>query len=157
VLRQIAVDPISLRNDGTIAKVMPGHGGPVANFTPRRTRGLPWRASGDTITALNAPAKAVDDNYATLWRAPATGGATLVADLGRRQRVTRSLVRPEFAARPYRFAVEASDDGRRWRPVAAAATRSGSPIAIDHRVTARYLRLRTQEPGTGVWEWTILP
>ncbi|MGW8190241.1 family 43 glycosylhydrolase [Sphingomonas hankookensis] len=157
VLRQIAVDPISLRGDGTIAKVTPGHGGPVVGFAPRRTRGVPWQAGGDTVAALHAPAKAADDNYATLWRAPATGSGTLVADLGRRQRVARSLIRPEYATRPYRFAVEASDDGRRWKPVAAAATRSGSPIAIDHAVTARYLRLRTQEPGAGIWEWTILP
>ncbi|KQM27411.1 glycosyl hydrolase [Sphingomonas sp. Leaf11] len=157
VLRQVAVDPIELRADGSIARVTPGHGGPVVGFAAHRARGLAWRASGTKTTPGNAPSRAADDNYATLWRAPADGSGQVIADLGRRRAVARSLVRPEYATRPYRFAVDASDDGRRWRPIVAAATRSGSPITLDHAVTARYLRLRTEDRGAGVWEWTILP
>ncbi|MDJ0276450.1 family 43 glycosylhydrolase [Sphingomonas sp. 2R-10] len=150
VLRQIAIDRLDIRPDGTIAKVVPTHGSPVAGFAPHRTKGLAWRASGEG-------GRAADDNYATLWRVPKDGPGTLVADLGRRRRIARSLVRPEFATRPYRFAVDASDDGRTWRPVVAMASPSGSPIALRHQVAARYLRLRTDDRGAGLWEWTILP
>jgi hypothetical protein len=153
VLRQVAVDRLPVRSDGTIAKVVPTHGDAVAGFSAHRTSGLRWRASGDG----DHPAGAADDNYATLWRAPRTQPGALVADLGTRRRVRGSQIRPEFPANAYGFAVEASDDGRSWRTVATTAAASGSPITLSHPVTTRYLRLRAGSPGDGVWEWTIEP
>lgn len=150
VLRQVAADRLDIRDDGSIARVTPTHGSAIAGFAAGRTKGLPWRAAGEG-------ARAADDNYATLWRAPGVAPGAVVADLGRRRRIARSLVRPEFATQTYRFAVDASDDGRTWRPIAAMTPASGSPVAIVHDVTARFLRLRTDDAGAGVWEWTILP
>jgi hypothetical protein len=150
VLRQVAVDRLAIRSDGTIAKVTPTHGGRVAGFAAHRAAGLPWRASGDG----QDPGRAADDNYATLWRAPRTGPGSLIADLGKRRRIRDSKIRPEFPTQPYRFSVEASDDGRSWRAIASTSA-SGSPVTIPHPIMTRYLRLRTGEAGDGIWEWTI--
>ncbi|GGB19094.1 hypothetical protein GCM10011380_05810 [Sphingomonas metalli] len=144
VLRQVAVDPLTLRPDGSIATVTPSHGGAVQGWAPARHAGLRWTSPTPGGNA------AVDDNYATLWR-----GAALVADLGRRQPVHRSEVRPEFANRAYRFGVEASDDGRVWRALAPVAERQGSPIAISHPASARYLRLVSPDTDAALWEWVI--
>jgi hypothetical protein len=156
VFRQVAVDRLDVGADGTIARVAPTHDSAVAGFAARRARGLGWQASGAAADPDHAASRAADDNYATLWRAPADRPGALVADLGCPRRLARSLLRPEYPTRAYRVAVDASDDGRTWREVTASASRAGSPIALTHAVTARYLRLRTG-PGAGVWEWTLLP
>lgn len=146
VLRQVAVDRLDIAADGTLTTVVPTHGSEVAGFATRRARGLAWRAVG-------AGGGAADDNYATLWRAGAD--RTLTADLGAVRAIRGSRLRPEFATRGYRFAIEASRDGRRWRPLLDAADHRGSPIALRHPTTARYLRLTMATPGAGVWEWSI--
>ncbi|RZF63114.1 glycosyl hydrolase [Sphingomonas populi] len=155
VLRQVAVDPLSIGADGTIGKVDPSHGTAVAGFAPARDRGLPWRASGSNDSdALYGPARAADDNYATLWK-PAAGPAQLVADLGRVRPVTGSRLRPEYATRDYRFGVESSSDGRTWRQIVPVGAHRGSPITVSHRTDARYLRLTFPDGRAALWEWSI--
>ncbi len=153
-LRQVAVDPLTIREDGSIAKVTPSHGSAIAGFAPRRTRGLPVTLKGASTDAVHDAGRAGDDNYATLWR-PAPGIAPLlVADLGKARPVREARLRMEYANRPYDLAVEASADGTQWRPVAAKAGASGSPIVLPLNVSARYLRLRVPA-GAGVWEWQL--
>lgn len=155
VLRQVSVDPLTIAADGTLAPVRPSHAAAVAGFAPARARGLPWRASGSEGTdALHGPVRAADDNYATLWK-PAAGRAELVADLGAVRHVAGSRLRPEYPTRPYRFGVDASTDGRTWRPIVPVATHSGSPIAVPHATDARFLRLVFPDGGAALWEWSI--
>ncbi|MDP1028023.1 family 43 glycosylhydrolase [Sphingomonas sp. KR1UV-12] len=146
VLRQIAVDPLTINADGTIARVVPSHGSAVNGFAAQRQAGLRWMPVGEG-------ASAADDNYATLWRGSGERPA-LVADLGQVRQLRESELRPEFATKGYRFAVDASDDGRQWRPVAAMATAQGSPIQVRHPVRARYLRATFEGPAA-LWEWVI--
>ncbi|MFS0772642.1 family 43 glycosylhydrolase [Sphingomonas sp. 1P08PE] len=153
VLRQIAVDPLTIGADGVIQRVVPGHGGDVIGFAPRRRAGLRWTTSGEGDDALHGPARAADDNYATLWRSTAARPA-IVADLGTTRRVTESLLRPEYANRAYRVAVDASADGRNWRPLLPIASVQGSPIRLRHPAATRYLRLSFDGPAA-LWEWTI--
>ncbi len=155
VLRQIAVDPLRIGTDGSIARVVPSHGSAVTGFAAARPRGLPWQASGTTGDPVFAPARADDDNYATMWRGGGSGPATIVADLGGVRPVHASALRPEFPTRGYTFGIEASDDGRTWRPVVPVASRSGSPITVPHALRTRYLRLTTAHGDDGYWEWTI--
>jgi beta-xylosidase len=155
VLRQVAVDPVRIGSDGTIARVTPTHDSQVIGFAPHRKPGLKWQASGTTGDATYAPGKAADDNYATLWRGGAAGPATLIADLGAVRAIRGSRLRPEYATQDYRFGIDASTDGRNWRTITPVATRQGSPIVLRHAVHARYLRLNTADGQDGYWEWSI--
>lgn len=155
VLRQIAIDPLTFTRDGVIARVTPSHGAPVADFTARRARGLPFTVAGGSSDRIHDAARAADDNYATLWRsASGDGQPSLTADLGRVRRLRASSLRPEYATRPYRVAMAASTDGRTWTDVGQPATVQGSPAIIAHPVSARYLRL-TFTGSAALWEWTI--
>jgi hypothetical protein len=146
VLRQVAVDPLTIAADGTLTRVRPTHGSAVAGFAGARDRGLPWTPVGDP-----AAVKAADDNYATLWRGP----GAIVADLGAVRRVVGSRIRPEFVTRGYSYGVEASRDGKAWTPLLAPAEHQGSPVTLRHPVRTRYLRLTIATPGAGLWEWSI--
>lgn len=154
VLRQVAVDPLTINADGTIETVKPSHDAPVAGFAPRRATGLRWIVRGADSDALHGGTRASDDNYATLWRAGSTQPGQLVADFGSRKSIQNSDLRMEYPSRSYRVGVEASDNGTQWHVVAETAAQSGSPITLRHAVTARYLRL-TVPAKAGVWEWVI--
>ncbi|KQM90369.1 glycosyl hydrolase [Sphingomonas sp. Leaf22] len=154
VLRQVAVDLLTIRPDGSIAKVVPSHGGAVNGFTAHRDPGLRWRASGQGSDALHGPARAADDNYATWWT-PAAGAAPLLtADLGAIRPVRDSAVRMRFPTHYYALSVEGSRDGRVWQKLATADAATGSPIDLHHPARVRYLRLRVPADA-GVWEWTL--
>jgi arabinoxylan arabinofuranohydrolase len=155
VLRQVAIDPLTFAADGTIERVTPSHGSAVKGFADRRMTGLSYVARGNAADALHGPARAADDNYATLWRARANEDhPTLTADLGRARSVELSSIRPEYADRSYAIALEVSTDGKAWTSVRRETAMQGSPITISHPVTARYLRL-TLPKSAGIWEWTI--
>jgi arabinoxylan arabinofuranohydrolase len=155
-LRQVAVDALRIRPDGLLEPVRPTHrGAAVAGWAAGRIRGLPWVALGRGSDAAHGPAGAADDNNATAWR-PGPDG-TMIADLGRVRALHRSLLYPEFPDRPWRFSLEASRDGRRWRMVAPPRTRQGSPLVVSHALGVRYLRLRVAGGVVGgLWSWTIL-
>ncbi|WP_241557343.1 family 43 glycosylhydrolase [Croceibacterium ferulae] len=155
VLRQVVIDPLDVRSDGTIANVRPSHGGDVAGFAAHRTTGLGWTASGTGGDTLHGPDRAADNNYATLWQPAAAGPAQLVADLGSVRQVTDSELRPEFADRAYRFGIDVSTDGRQWRTVVPVAEQQGSPIRSRLDASARYVRLVFPEGGAAVWEWVL--
>ncbi|WP_235530241.1 family 43 glycosylhydrolase [Sphingomonas sp. Leaf62] len=154
VLRQVAVDPLTIRADGSIAKVVPDHGGVVNGFTAHRDTGLRWQASGQGSDALHGPARAADDNYATWWT-PAPGAAPLLtADLGAVRPVKGSALRMRFPTHRYALSIEGSRDGRVWQRLATAEQATGSPIELTHPARVRYLRLQVPADA-GVWEWTL--
>ncbi|KQM32678.1 family 43 glycosylhydrolase [Sphingomonas sp. Leaf10] len=154
VLRQIAVDPLTIRPDGSIAKAVPSHGGAVNGFAARRDAGLRWRASGQGSDALHGPQRAADDNYATWW-APAKGASPqLTADLGAVRPVKGSALRMRFPTQRYTLSVEGSPDGRVWQKLATVDQATGSPIELSHPAQVRYLRLQVPVDA-GVWEWTL--
>jgi hypothetical protein len=153
VLRQVAVDRVELGPAGTIRRVAASHRG-TGPASRLRERGIAYAASASaSADAIHAPSAAADDNYATLWRAPAEEGAWVQADLGRARSVAESQVRPEFPTRRYRFKVEASSDGRTWSKIADGEG-EGSPIRLPHRITTRYLRLHVDR-GAGLFEWVV--
>lgn len=153
VLRQVAVDRLELGSDGMLRRVMADHAG-VRLGARSRERGIAYRVSASGSVDGRLPATVGDDNYATLWRAPAGTGAWIQADLGRTRTLSESLVRPEFATRRYRFRVEASRDGRIWSTVLTDFEGEGSPLRLPHRIEARYLRLHVED-GAGIFEWAI--
>ena len=153
-LRQVAIDPLTIHSDGSIAPVLPSHGDSVAGFAPTRTRGLPWRVSGKGLDALHGANRAADDNYATLWRPMPGEPATLSADLGTIRTVRESALRMEFPNLRYAITIAASEDGRRWHTVRQNPEAQGSPITMPHALRTRYLRL-TVPSDAGVWEWQI--
>ena len=153
-LRQVAIDPLIVRDDGTIAPVLPSHANSVAGFAPTRMRGLPLRVSGKGSDTLHGADRAADENYATLWRPMPGEPATLNADLGAIRMVWGSSLRMEFPTKRYPVAVSVSDDGLRWYVVAQDRQAQGSPIILPHALRTRYLRL-TIPADAGVWEWTI--
>ena len=80
ILRQLAVDPITIRNNGVIDDVSPTHNG---------VSGWGWRfdgnlARGAAVTASSSysgdytPASAVDDNNATRWAASGYASQSVV-------------------------------------------------------------------------------
>ncbi|TWB36511.1 F5/8 type C domain-containing protein [Nitrospirillum pindoramense] len=153
VLRQVVVDRLDVGADGLLRRVIPSHDAPVAGFAPRRTIGLTWRAVGGG-DGLHGPARAGDDNYATLWK-PAPGeAAVLTADLGAVRPIKESRLLPEYPTHVYHFRVEASDDGRTWKRVTPDQTGHGSPIIVSHPVRARYLRL-VFTGEAALWEWSL--
>jgi len=159
--RQVCVDELRFSADGQIEKVVPTHEGPA--LARGRLAGRDVLAA--TVTALDAAKPltaagfAADDNYATLWR-PAGKGGWLQLDFGAVAAFARQEIRFEYAWKPYRFRVQASDDGVSWRPVADYADQAvtGSPIVIDAAGKARYLRLAFPEDAgdAAVIEWTVL-
>jgi hypothetical protein len=154
-LRQVTVDALHVRPDGLLDVVHPTHhAAAVAGWALSRQHGLPWRALGQGADPAHGPERAADNNFATLWR-PGTDGM-LTADLGRVRALHRSLLRPEFADRPWTFTLEASADGRHWHVITPEQEQHGSPILVSHAVTARYLRLRVPSgQKSGLWEWVI--
>lgn len=154
VLRQVAVDPLTIRSDGSIARVVPSHGGAVKGFAARRDTGLHWQASGQGSDALHGSERAADDNYATWWE-PAKGAPPqLTADLSAVRLVKGSALRMRFPTRRYMLSVEGSRDGRVWQKLATADQATGSPIELNHPARVRYLRLQVPADA-GVWEWTL--
>ena len=165
IARQTCVDELSVTADGRIAKVVPTHTGP--DFIQGRAESASL-ARGAVVTASSradentAPAFVVDDNYATRWAAaPDAAGAWLQLDLGSLKAFSRILIRPEYAWKSYRFRIETSADGETWKTLAdhTAEPVKGSPIVIEVRADARYLRLVFPENVRGsdisLFEWSV--
>lgn len=165
--RQVCVDELKFAADGLIEKVRPTHEGP--DFARGRLAGRVNLAAAAVATAsssrsaVNEPRCVLDDNYATHWAAAETDARPwLQLDLGEPREVSRQELRFEYAWKAYAFALETSLDGREWTQL-VDHTRTpvvGSPVAIEHTVRARYLRL-VFAPATGVghpalFEWTVL-
>jgi beta-xylosidase len=167
--RQVCIDDLRFTMDGLIEKVVPTHRGPalVQNRTAGRNN-FADAASGATATAsstatdLTPPGRVLDDNFATRWTPqPEANRCWIQLDLGAERKVGRSEIRFEYAWKTYFFSVEASSDAQSWRTVADYRTKpaTGSPVAIEHTVAARYLRLIFPEATKGrdiaILEWAV--
>ena len=163
--RQTCVDEMRITADGRIAKIVPTHAGPALVQGRAESRSL---ALGAVATAsshgseLTTPAFVVDDNYATLWKAaPDAKGGWVQLDLGAVKDIGRQIIRPEYAAKPSRFLVEASTDGKEWRMTADFVARPavGSPVVVEESLRARYLRVVFPEDVAGadisLIEWGV--
>ncbi len=166
ISRQTCVDELKFTADGLIEKVTPTHEGPAlvrGRLDGRNVLTARASASSEAGPAFGADC-AVDDNYATRWK-PASGtkGPWLQLDFGSVKPIGRQEIRFEYAWKPYRFSVEASDDGASWRTVAdhSETAVSGSPVVLDRKVTARFLRLafpaETKGKEVSVFEWVACP
>jgi len=164
--RQVCVDPLVFTEDGRIKPVVPTHEGPALVQGQRDGHGgisLGAKASASSEDSpATSPGFVLDGNYATRWAAAHDAkGAWLQLDLGAEKSISRQILRPEYAWKPYRFTVEASADGANWQTVAdfLKEPATGSPIEIAHPMTARYLRLVFPEdvPGSAIsfFEWKV--
>ena len=164
--RQVCVDELRFGPDGTIEKVVPTHEG--APFLRRKAGTRLNLAAGAKITAssqrdrFTGAERALDDNYATRWAAAkGAHGACLQLDLDATRNITLQELRPEYAWKPYRLTVEASNDGIWWDKLADFTTvpAIGSPIILDKSVTSRFLRLVFPADGEGaepsIIEWAV--
>jgi hypothetical protein len=156
--RQTCVDELHFTPDGLITKVTPSHTGP-ALMQGRDAGRLAATASASSELGPDHGAAAVlDDNYATRW-APAkeAKGGWLQLDLGTAQTAARLEVRFEYAWKPVRFRLEASDDGQTWTTLADQSEQAfqGSPFTHAGPTTARALRLvfPADAEAPGVWEF----
>jgi beta-xylosidase len=164
VARQLCVDELKFTTDGRIEVVVPTHEGP--SLVRNRLGGrdvLPATATASSVAGPHLAATCVlDDNYATRW-CPArdTKGAWLQLDLGTPQKFSRQEIRFEYAWKPYRFALEISDDGQQWRKLADHMEKivTGSPVVIEQPAAARYLRLQCPDDVPGrefsIFEWLV--
>jgi glucosylceramidase len=126
-------------------------GGALATFT--------WRDidDGQQLLPVRDTGPAFDDDATTRWTTGAAQqpGQTLVADLGRGQRVSRLVLdtgadRGDF---PRGYTLAVSRNGSTWRDVASGAG-SGQLTTIDFPATrARFLRV-TQTGSAGSW-WSV--
>jgi arabinoxylan arabinofuranohydrolase len=167
--RQLCVDELQFTPAGEIARVAATHRGPDLVQGRVAAGNLATVEAGAKATAsssdgdLYAASCVLDDNYATRWAAAKdAAGAWLQIDLAGRKKISRQIVRFEYAWKPYSFAVEASDDGETWRILAdhrAGAGVAGSPVTIEVAAEARYLRLTFPNTVKGetlsVWEWLV--
>ena len=152
--RQTAIDSLIFENDTTIRKVIPSHRG-IDFFTePVVPENIAFRAQ---VTASShydlrsaghdyayLPSYATDDNNATMWKAADnTFPQSLTVDLGSVKKVRRVMTQFEFASYYYRYTIEYSKNGKKWKVYADRSDNrtSGSPMIDDNDVSARYLRL----------------
>ena len=164
--RQVCVDELHFTADGLISKVVPTHAG--AKLVSGRRSGKTNLADGAKATASSQrnpetrPEMVLDDNFATLWAA--AGDATnawLKLDLGTVKNFSRQHLRFEYAWKPYRLALESSDDAAHWTRLADCTTTpaQGSPFVIEAVGRARYLRLVFPENHQGtnaaLFEWVV--
>jgi arabinoxylan arabinofuranohydrolase len=142
--RQTCVDELSFTADGLIEKVVPSHTGPALVQGRDATRLAATAMASSEVAPQHRAVRVLDDNHATRW-APAadTQGGWLQLDLGRAQSVGRVTVRFEYAWKPYRFVLEASNDGQAWTTLADHRTTpfTGSPFVLTPADSLRYLRL----------------
>ena len=159
--RQVCVDLLEFEPDGTMRNVKPTHAGPPL-VKGRQAFRMPLAgtfSASSQASQVNSPAYVGDDNYATRWTAMKGDHAPwLQMDLGSEQPVRRQEIRPEYAWKPYRLTLLASSDGNGWRTIADYSEKriQGSPIVVEHPVTARYLRLAFVADAASqisVWEW----
>lgn len=163
--RQICVDEIEFKADGSIGKVTPTHEGPalVRGRNPDR---LPVTATASSDAgSFHAARFACDDNHATIWRATdAAVESWLQLDLGQASGISRIELRLEYAWKPYRFSLQSSPDGEEWTTIAdhGKTPISGSPVIFRSPTRARFLRLRFPagtegSPAPGVFDWAVFP
>ena len=169
--RQVCIDSMIFENDSTIRKVIPSHRG-IEFFTESETpEDIAYRAktTASSYYHLDAaghdypylPSYATDNNNATMWKAADnTFPQNLTIDLGSVQQVSRVMTQFEFASYYYRYRLEYSANGKKWKMFAdrSGNNTSGSPMIDDNSVKARYIRLtvlETEKTGLLAAVWNI--
>jgi hypothetical protein len=158
------VDEIRFTPRGTIDKVTPTHAGPAFIQGRAEARNLAATAvvtASSQVDDAHGPGRVVDDNYATFWSsAPGDKSPWIQLDLGSVKKISRQLLRPEYAWKPYHLAVESSVDGATWTRLAdySKTPFSGSPLVIEGEASARYLRVLffNNRSRPALFEWALL-
>lgn len=164
--RQVCVDELRFGADGLIEKITPTHEGPEWV-----RRGPDGRINADARLTASSERDAfcrarhvLDENHTTHWSAAKKEAeAWLRMDLGAVRDFARQELRFEYAWQAYPFMAEISLDGETWSLLADRATEAkrvkGSPVVIEQRGRARYLRLRFPENSTGptaaLFDWAV--
>ena len=163
--RQLCVDELHFTADHRIETVIPTHEGPKLVQRAPDPRNLAAHAVASASCQggeYYGPERVIDNNNATRWAASkTTWGAWLQLDLGASRAFTRQELRFEYAWKPYRFAIEISEDGKQWQTLLDCTERAavGSPIILEAEGTAHYLRLLFPGDIAGsdisVFEWAV--
>lgn len=163
--RQLCVDELHFTADGQIEKVTPTHEGPALVRRAPNPRNLAANAvasASGQAGELFGPERVLDNNHATRWTADENSqGAWIQLDLGAPQTFSRQELRLEYSWKPYRFAVEVSDDAIQWRLLADFTQKPalGSPVVVEAKATDRYLRLNFPGESDGsqisIFEWAV--
>ncbi len=169
--RQVCVDSLIFENDSTIRKVIPSHQG-IKPFEENKVPDdIAYKAetTASSYYHLEAagydysylPSYATDNNNATMWKAADNSlPQHLTIDLGTVQKVSRVMTRFEFASYYYRYTLEYSENGKKWKMYADRSDNytPGSPMIDDNNVRARYIRLNvldTEKTGLLAAVWNI--
>ena len=163
-LRQTCVDKLLFDEQDNIQRVVPTHKGPelVKNrLNGRKPLAATATASGELSEWTGAEC-VLDNNYATRWSAAEDApNSWIQLDLGARRSISSMELRSEYAWKPYFFVLEISDDGESWSVLVdfTNTPAQGSPIVIEEKSSARYLRLRFSENSEGgvpsFFEWNV--
>ncbi len=157
MFRQVAADVLRFGPHHTIERVQPTHAG--VGYLGENRNPFPNLARGAAVSASSwnrdvfQPEFAVDDNFATQWRARTNClPAWLEVDLGAVQSIARTHTHFEYAHWFYRYRIEHSLDGQHWQMFADRQENVayGSPMVDYGQVRARYLRLTitgVERPG----------
>lgn len=143
--RQIAIDPITIRNNGTVDDIVATHSG-VSGWGWRFDNNLARSASvtaSSTYSSTYDPANATDDNNATRWAAANYGQQWLQLDLGSAQSINRVMLAFEFPNEWTQYKIESSTDGVTWAPYIDRMGSTSQTGIITHNKSAsvRYLRV----------------
>lgn len=151
----------SLRHTETLEFVVSagrGGGQGAIEISELRLRALPpessfppMSASASSYLSGHEPARALDGDVSTAWHSdPKAGPAqTLTVDLGVRREFGGLELDWQEGARPFRYDVEASDDGSSWRLLRRVTNVAGTKDALrlpDQE--ARFIRLDFQDGGS---------
>jgi xylan 1,4-beta-xylosidase len=169
--RQVCIDSLIFENDSTIRKVIPSHRGidyfmdsdvpENIAFMAGVTASSDYHIKIPAVDYNYAPAYAVDDNNATMWKAGSNSmPQDLTIDLGSVKPIKRVMTQFEFAGYYYQYTLMYSTDGKKWSMYAdrSANRTPGSPMIDDKDVTARYLKLTitaTEKTGVFAAVWNI--
>jgi xylan 1,4-beta-xylosidase len=169
--RQVCIDSLIFENDSTIRKVIPSHRGidyfmdsdvpENIAFMAGVTASSDYHIKIPAVDYSYAPAYAVDDNNATMWKAGSNSmPQDLTIDLGSVKPIKRVMTQFEFAGYYYQYTLMYSTDGKKWSMYAdrSANRTPGSPMIDDKDVTARYLKLTitaTEKTGVFAAVWNI--
>jgi arabinoxylan arabinofuranohydrolase len=160
--RQTCVDELHFSDDGLIQKVVPTHAGPSI-VQHRAGPGIPATAqASSSLDEVHSAARVLDDNYATRWAAAvADPRPSIQLDLGAIHPFSHQEIRLEYAWKTYHFLIEISRDGQTWTTLTdyRVAGFAGSPLLIDTKVVARYLRLAftnlEKDAPPSIFEWSV--
>lgn len=106
-------------------------------------------ATASSAAGADVAARAVDDDPLTAWRSTGLGEQSLTLDLGYEREFGGLTLRWANKAAATAYRIDASPDGRTWRPIASVAGGNGGVDWVrTPEASARHLRL-TMTGGRG--------